>query len=542
MLRRLAILTALAAALSTGALTGCSRAPREPGVVRLTQESDASSLDPAKAYDTTCIPYVRVLYRGLVDYDDKAVLRPEVARSYTVSPDGKTYTFKLRPDVYFHSGERVVAEDFRYSLERVLDPATASDGQTFYSVIEGADEFVKDRENPPGQRKYLHPRGIEVEGEDTLRFRLKKADVTFLNTLALPFAYAVSRKHIESLQARGLDISEHPNGCGPYRLREWVHDGWITLERFPKHFRPDLPRAQTIKVQLGNSAALQIMRFEQGQTDLLPISDANAPDFLRLNSDPQWKPWITHAPMMDVRYITLNCEMKPFTDKRVRQAMNHAIDRRRIVAFLAGRGTLAKGVLPPQMPGFDPQLRGYDYNPDKARALLREAGLEGKFPRLELWYSTAEPWYEKAAQSVQADLRKVGANITIKGVRYAELKAKAGSREGIEMAMMGWLQDFTDPANFFDPLLNSRSITPTASVNRAFYSNPQVDRLLNEALTESNGTKRLSMYREAEKIIVEDAPWVFLHHTERYAVQQPWVKGFALHPMWSQRLEYIQTS
>jgi ABC-type transport system substrate-binding protein len=245
--------------------------------------------------------------------------------------------------------------------------------------------------------------------------------------------------------------------------------------------------------------------------------------------------------MMDIRYITLNCEMAPFTDVRVRRAMNHAINRPRIVSFLAGRGTLANGVLPPQMPGFNPQLKGYDYNPDKARALLKEAGLEGKFPRLEMWYSTNEPWYEKAAQSIQADLKKVGADISIRGVRYAELKAKAGGRKGIEMAMMGWLMDYTDPANFFDPLLNGRSITQTSSLNRAFYSNPQVNKTLDAALSERDRAKRMAMYREVEKQIVADAPWVFLHHTERYAAQQPWVEGFKLHPMWSQRLEYLSS-
>ncbi len=537
--RRLKYLPLVLAAV---ALQGCAHAPREAGVIRLTQEGDASSLDPAKAYDTTCIPYVRVLYRGLLDYDDKAALKPEVARSYKVSPDGKNYTFSLRPDVFFHSGRRVVAEDFRYAIERVLNPKTASDGSSFYGVIVGADEFVKDLAKPVAARKYLHVSGIEVPNQNTIRFRLKAADSTFLNTLALPFAYAVPREHVEKLAREGKDLSEYPDGCGPFKLKEWTHDARLILERNPKYFQPSLPRANRIEVQFGNSSSLQIMRFEQGQSDLLMISDTNAPDFLRLTHDPKWKPWITHAPMMDVRYVTLNCEMKPFTDKRVRQAMNYAINRPRIVSFLAGRGTLAKGLLPPQMPGYNPNLKGYEYNPAKAKALIREAGMEGKFPPLEMWYSTNEPWYEKAAQSIQGDLKQIGVTITTRGVRYAEMKAKAGTRHSLEMAIMGWLQDYTDPANFFDPLVNGKSITPTASLNRAFYSNPKVNKLLDAALVERNRAKRLAMYQAAEKIVVDDAPWVFLHHTERYAAQQPWVKGFKLHPMWSQRLEFIGTS
>ena len=514
---------------------GCSRAPREANVVRLTQESDAATLDPATAYDTTCIPYVRLLYRGLIDYGEGADLHPEVAEKYTISPDGKTYTFTLRKDVRFHSGRRVVAEDFRYAMERVLDPATASDGLKQYTMIVGAEDWTKDRE---GAKRLRHIRGIEVPDEDTIIYHLNKADNTFLNWLALPFAYAVPRETVEKW---GKSFGEHPNGCGPFKMREWVHDAWLQLEKNPDYFRSELPKAQRIEIRFGNSATLQIMRFEQGQSDLLFISDANAPDFLRLTHDKQWEPFITHAPMMDIRYLTLNTEMKPFTDVRVRQAMNYAIDRKRIVSFLAGRATLATGVLPPQMPGYNPDLKGYDYDPDKAKALIKAAGLEGKFPRLTLWYATNEPWYEKAAQSIQVDLRAIGIDITTKGVRYTELKARAGQRKNCEMALMGWLQDFPDPSNFYDPLLNGKSISQMASVNRAFYSNPKVNALLDRALVEQNQPQRMEMYRDAGALIVADAPWVFLHHTERYAIQQPWTTGFQLHPMWSQRLEYVGT-
>lgn len=526
----------LLAALS---LHGCAQAPREAGVIRLTQVSDAASLDPAKAYDTTCIPYVRVLYRGLLDYDDNAALQPEVARSYSASPDGKSYTFTLRDDVFFHSGRRVVAEDFRYAIERVLNPKTASDGSSFYNVIVGAEEFTADLKKPLAQRTHPHISGIEVPDQNTIRFRLKERDSTFLNILALPFAYAVPREHIEKLEREGKSFSDFPDGDGPFKLKEWTHDARLILERNGKYFHRDLPKASRIEVQMGNSSSLQIMKFEQGQTDVLGISDANAPDFLRLKDDPHWKPHITHAPMLDVRYIALNCEMKPFTDKRVRQAMNYAINRARIVSFLAGRATQATGVLPPDFPAFNPALKGYEYNPQKAKDLIRQAGMEGKFPRLEMWYSINEPWYAKAAQSIQADLKQIGITITTRGASYPELKAKAGSRRGIEMAIMGWSADFTDASNFFDPLLNGKSITPISSPNRAFYSNPQVNKLLDAALIEPNQSKRTAMYQAAEKTIVDDAPWVFLHHTERYAAQQPWVQGFKLHPMWSQRLEFV---
>lgn len=516
-------------------VSGCARAPHQPGVLHLAQESDASTLDPARSYDTTSIQFVRLMYRGLVDYDQKANIYNEVAQSREVSKDGKTYTFILRKGVRFFDGTPVTAKDFRYALERVLDPATASDGLSLYTMIDGAEEWSKDREGP---KKLQHVRGIEVDGDDKLVFHLNRADATFLNYLALPFAYAVPQAWVEKLTAQGKSLSENPNGCGPYKLTQWVHDGWLRLDKNPDYFRPELPKAQRIEAQFGISSTLQIMLFEQGSIDILPITDAFPPDFLRLTRDPKWSGDVLHAPMMDVRYLCLNTEIKPFTDVRVRRAMNYAINRDRIVGFLTGRATKARGALPPGMPAFNPNLQQYAYDPDKARALLKEAGYKDDPGNpIPLLYATTEPWYAKAAQSIQADLKNVGMSVSLKAMRYSELKAKAGTRGTTPLSINGWLQDFPDPANFLDVLFNKKSITNTSSVNRAFYSNPEVNALLDAAGVETNRAKRLKMYQGAEKIIVADAPWVFLHHTERYVAHQPWVKNFSLHPMWSATYE-----
>lgn len=513
---------------------GCARAPHAPGVLHLAQESDASTLDPAKAYDTTSIQFVRLLYRGLVDYDQRANIVNELASRRQVSPDGKTYSFWVRPGVKYHDGSPVKAEDFRFALERVLDPATASDGLSLFTMIDGAEQWSKDRAGP---KKLRHVRGIEVEGE-RITFRLARADATFLNYLALPFAYAVSPQWVAKVGSKAL--SENPNGCGPFKLQQWVHDGWLTLVKNPDYFRPGLPQCERIEAQFGLSSSLQIMLFEQGSLDILPITDAFPPDFLRLTSDPRWKGDVLHAPMMDVRYLCLNTGMKPFTDVRVRRAMNYAIDRDRIVGFLTGRATKARGALPPGMPGFNPRLFQYPHDPAKARALLKEAGFkDNPDAPIALNYPTNEPWYAKAALSIQADLKRVGVSVALRPLTYGDLKALAGTRGKSPSALMGWVQDFPDPANFLDVLFNKKSITDTASVNRAFYSNPKVNALLDAAGIETNRAKRLKMYQAAEALIVADAPWVFLHHTERYVAHQPWVKGFQLHPMWAATYETV---
>ena len=237
------------------AASGCARAPKPAGVLHLAQEADASTLDPAKAYDTTSIQFVRLIYRGLLEYDSKANLHPEVAQSYQIAPDGLTYTFKLRPDVFYTDGKRVVADDFRFAIERVLTPATASDGSSFFENIVGAKEWVK---NLGTKNASAHPGGIEVPDENTLIFRLNKPDATFLNNLTLPFAYAVRRDYVADLEKRGLDLSENPLGCGPFKLSEWVHDGWLTMVKNPNYFHPICPNASASKRVSGFRRACRI--------------------------------------------------------------------------------------------------------------------------------------------------------------------------------------------------------------------------------------------------------------------------------------------
>lgn len=543
-------------------LSGCARQTHEAGVLHVAVESDPPTLDPAKAYDSGSIPFVRVLYRGLVDYDDKAGIVDAVAKEHLVSHDGKTYWFKLRPDVVFHHdeatgaapGRRVTANDFRFALERVLDPETASDGLALpgYLAIRGAKEFSEACEKIEAplakpeltaaqqadlrrQRAALHLEGIEVRGNDEIIFHLLDADATFLNYLTLPFAYAIPP---ETVARWGKSFSEHPNGCGPFTLVEWVHDGWLRLKKNPYYYDRSLPRCRMLDVQMGNKTTLQIMRFERGEIDLLDMTSAFPPDFLRLRDDPKWKAYVQHGPMMDIRYIALNCELPPFNNVLMRRAVNYAVNRQRITSFLAGRATVARGALPPGMPAYNPQLFQYAHDPAKARELLKQAHYKDE--PMTFWYSNKEGWYEKAAQSIKEDLAEVGMTINLKVVSYGDLKAQAGKRKNVQMAMMGWYQDFPDPSNFLDVLFNTKAITEVASQNRAFYSNRRTDALLDAARIEINREKRLQMYREAEKLIVADAPWLFLHHTERYLVSQPWIKGYKIHPMWSERYEYVE--
>lgn len=513
---------------------GCARPTLPPGTLVLATKADPSTLDPARAYDTTSIRFVRVLYNGLVDYDEKSRIIPAVAQSWKISPDGRTYTFTLRPNVRFHSGLPVTAEDVRFSAERILDPETASDGLSFFQIIEGATAWGEQDES---RRRASHVSGITVDGPREISFRLTRPDATFLNVLALPFGFIVPRATVLQQEKENKLLSENPDGCGPFKLVRWTHDAKIELAKNDDYYLPGLPKVGRISVSIGGDETLEQMRFELGQLDV--ASDIPPPDFARVMRSPHWRPRVQHAPMMDVRYLCMNNEMAPFTDLRVRRAFNYAINKERLIQVLSGRVSPARGILPPGLAAYNPNLRGYEYDPEKAKSLLKEAGADKL--NLTLMAATTDN-YDKVAQSIQQDLKKVGVTATLKMVNYKELKTLAGQRKKVPLCLLGWLQDYSDAANYLDVMFNGKNITPTASLNRAFYSNAKVNVLLDRAAVESNPAKRTNMYREAEQMIINDAPWVPLYHSERYIMTQPWVRGYKLDPAWSARYENVEVT
>lgn len=510
---------------------GCGRTKLPPDTLVLASQTDPSTLDPARAYDTTSIRFVRVLYNGLVDYDNQSRIVPAVAQGWKISPDGRTYTFTMRPNVRFHSGLPVTAEDVRFSIERVLDPETASDGLPFFQIIEGAKEWgAKDKAG----RRASHVKGITVNGPREISFRLLRPDATFLNVLALPFGFVVSRATVLEQEKTKVLLSENPDGCGPFRLERWTHDAGIELVKNDDYYVPGLPKVGRISVSIGGDATLEQMRFELGQLDV--AGDIPPPDFARIMHDAKWRRQVQHAPMMDIRYLCMNTEMAPFDDIRVRRAFNYAIDKERLVQVQSGRVTPAKGILPPGLAAYNPKLHGYEYNPKKAAALLKEAGIKNL--KLSLMAATVDN-YDKVAQSIQQDLMAVGVTVTLKIVNYKELKTLAGQRKKVPLCLLGWLQDYSDAANYLDVMFNGKNITPSASLNRAFYSNPKVNVLLDKAAVETDPIKRNDIYRVVEQMIVDDAPWVPLYHSERYVMTQPWVSGYKLDPAWSARYETV---
>jgi ABC-type transport system substrate-binding protein len=534
-------------------LLGCGREGREAsdgqrgGTLHLAGVTDITTLDPAIGYDTGSWAYIRLIYRGLLDYDEGTRLVPCLAEKWDISPDGLTFRFSLRRGVRFSHGREVVAGDFKYALERVLDPATTSPGASFFWGLAGAQKYREARQAASRARRenpnaLLDPQiraaaegvpGIRAPDPYTLEIQLEQPDVSFLNILAMPFAYAVPREAVEEY---GENLAVHPVGPGPFQLEEWVRGLRLRLVRNPHYYEPGRPYLDAIEVTFGGNELVNIMRFERGELDLSSLPET---DFVRLTSNPRWKPNLLSQPQMAIWYLAMNTQMPPFDHRLVRQAVNWAINKEHIVKIINGRGVPAKGVLPPGMPGYQPDLKGYGCDPERARALLRQAGYPDGFAT-KLWVRTGRyAGEERIAQAVQQQLAEVGVKVELYPLTFSVWDELAGQPGNCPFTVSAWFQDYPDPSNFLDVLLNGKRIVPKHCNNLAFYNNPQVNRLFDRAAAMTDLAARLKVYQEAERLVVEDAPWVFLYHPITYQLRQPWVQNVRLHPVWPNRLEQL---
>jgi peptide/nickel transport system substrate-binding protein len=500
------------------ALDGCRSEPAitlapRAAVLRLSSVDDVPTLDPAAGYDTASWMFEQMIFDTLLRYGAGDVkLHPDLATSFESSPDATVFTFHLRKNARFTNGRPVTSADVRYEIERVLTPVTSSKGIEYYRSIVGAPDFIAGRK--------AHVGGIETPDPYTIVFHLSAPDPIFPYKLAMPFAAAVPR---EVVARWGEDFSRHVVGSGPFMLAEWRGGQRIVLVRNPHYFIPGVPRLDAVVNLVGVSDELGWLKFENGQIDVSGIPPA---EFSYVMKTPALARLTLKRVTATTTYLGMNCRMWPFSDVRVRRAFNYAVNKRKLIAILNGRGVVARGVLPPSIPGYDPGLRGYPYDPARARRLLEEAGLGRGFAPT-LWLR-ADQVTIILGESIQQDLALVGVHVVLKPVAFGPLLEAIRQPHNVGLFLSGWEADFPDPENFLAVLL-SRS--QWGANNDAFYSNPRVERLLAEAAPLTDMKRRYALYDQAEKIVVADAPWVFLYHPVTYVTRQPWVHDYVLNPM-----------
>ena len=509
--RRIHYAAALAlAVLTCHACTGRPEQERDVTTLRYGTFADPATLDPAHSTDTGSGIVVLKVFDGLVQFEPETMeIAPDIAESYDVSADGTTYTFRLRKGVLFHNGREVTAEDFRYSLERILDPKTRSERRWVLAEIDGAEEFSKDEADSV--------RGIEVLDKYVLRIRLRRPLGPFLAQLCMEAASAVPREEVERW---GENFTSHPVGCGPYKFVSWKHDVDLVLEAFDRYYggSPKIPR---IRIRILPDLNVMLEEYLAGGLDFVDELPPGRVKGLREQRPDELKIW----PILATYYCGFNHQKPPFKGNlKLRQAFNYAIDRQGICEGIReGIPIPASGILPPGIPGHNPDLKVYDYAPEKAKRLLAEAGYpngEG-LPEIALWYNT-QIGHKRICEYIQHCLRQIGVQIKLKNLDTAAYWLAMYDGEPA-FFRNGWIADIPDPDNFLYTLLHSSQFGAAGNTSR--YSNPKLDELVERARLLTDWSEREPLYREAERIAVEDAVWLSIYYYRDQALVKPYVKG-----------------
>jgi peptide/nickel transport system substrate-binding protein/oligopeptide transport system substrate-binding protein len=488
--------------LSILLLSGCTSSPeRIPGFLYLRLSSDITTLDPAMIVDVAGGSVAAKIFNGLVRFDEESRIVPDLAEGFSISEDGKTYKFRLRKGVRFHNGTEFKAKDVKYSFERVLSPETRSSRTWLFDRISGAKEFMNGT-SPDVQ-------GIRVLDEYTVELEIMEPFGPFLSLLAMPPAYIVP------LGAAGREFSSNPIGTGPFSLKEWRRGRELILSTNVDYFS-EKAEIKGLVYRIIPEELTTIAEFESGNLDIIGVPST---EFRRYSESSRWSGQIQKSHGLNIFYLGFNCQKAPFNVRKVRQALNYAIDRDRILkTILEGRGELATGPIPHLL--LQSWNKGYRYDPEMARALLKESGLENKL-KFRI-YQPPEQDTVDIMEVVQQYLKGIGVEAEIVQLEWSAFKDAINKGEA-DSFWLSWRADYPDPENFLFPVFHSSNWGSAG--NRARFKDPEIDRLIEEAQIEPDEKKRTAIYIETERLVIEDAPWLFFWHKNEYIVHQPWVKG-----------------
>lgn len=511
-----------------------SSKPVEGGNIILDMTQGPKDLDPAKSYDTQSAEIVDSMYDRLVTYE-KGTNNPNItgmlAKTYTHSADGKTWTFNLRTGVKFWNGDPVTAQSFIDEFERVATKSVASGGEGFIEDIQGEQAFYK------GQAKNIS--GLSAPNDHTLVIKLTHPDGQFLYKIAMPFFSAVDKKFITKVGDKTFDATQ-AMGSGPYELKT-INSSEIVLTKNPNYWEKDqygqsLPYLNQITFRVNNNAQLDALNFEQGKTAMLEgnmgIPSSAFPHF---KATPSLSKLMSHYTQNSVYYLGLNNNIAPFNNPLARQAIEYAVDKNKIIKLFNGRGIPANQPLPPGLKGYQKNLpadASYSYDPTKAKALLKQAGVKpGTTITL---YSSNDPDQMKEDESVQQDLKAVGINLQIKATTWGTFLNSEESGKA-QMFASGWLQDYPDAGDFL--MLFESSQAPIN--NSAMYSNKQVDKWMAQSDTSTDNNKRVQLFGQITDQVMKDAPWVPLYYPVVYGATQSWVHGYFTPAVLQDEFQYI---
>lgn len=439
---------------------------------------------------------------------------PGLAETWDVSSDGLTYTFHLRKGVKFQDGSPLTADDVIFSFDRMLDPATKALNTDFLDMISGADDRLN------GKAPAVS--GLKKIDDNTVQITLPAPFAPFLANIATPAGSIFPKAY--TTQA-GKDFGIKPIGTGPFKLDKWEVNSEIDLVANPDYFRGK-PALDKLVVKIIPDAQTQSLSFKKGDIDIfdLDTSPAEIPDYQK---DPTFKDHIVSTPRVGTYYLSINENIKPFDNPKVREAMEYAIDRQTLIDTLyAGTGTVAKGILAPGLAGYNPNLPGFTYDPAKSKQLLKDANLPDGFS-MTLFQTTDSPATLKINEALQAMLQDVGIKSDIKQLPDTEF---FGTRSKGELGSYSssWSADYNDPDNFIYTFFSAKN-APGRSWN---YVNKDVQDKLETARTMTDQQARYKLYDDLEQqIVYGDFAFIPLFHLQHLFATQPRVQNF--HGSWN---------
>jgi len=496
-----------------------------PGGVFNRLWSDPPTLDPHLTSDTTSAGVVVEIFGGLVSFDTSLNLVPDLAESWEISSDALTYTFKIRDGAVFHDGKPVTAQDFKWSLDRAVNPDTASPvAETYLGDIVGVSDVLE------GNSTSIS--GVKAIDNKTIQITIDEPKAYFLQKLTYPTAFVVDRHNVES---GGRSWTDSPNGTGPFKMVDYKIGERLILER---HDQYHLEPAKLDKIQMNLAGGSSMAMYENDEIDLTGISLFDL-ERIKDPQDPLNSDLVVANPSFSISYIGFNTQQPPFDDAKFRQALNHAVDKKLIAEeVLAGLVVPAYGILPPGFPGHSEDIEGLRHDVVLAKKLLSESRYAdsstrprivitipgtGGTPNLDLEV-IINMWEQNLAVEVE-----------IQQVEWATYLADLDRERFQAFAGLGWEADYPDPQDFLDILFHTESDN-----NNGAYSNSVVDRLLEEARVETDVVKRMNLYKKAEEMIVNDAPWVPLWFAgERHVLIKPYVKGYEITPMIVPKMRHV---
>ncbi|WP_249871268.1 ABC transporter substrate-binding protein [Oceanobacillus saliphilus] len=491
---------------------------------------DSESLDPGSTTDGESSRVTKQVLEGLLEFDkDSFELIPGLAHDWEVSEDGLTYTFHLDEGVTFHDGTDFNAEAVKVNFERWSDPehayAFAEDGYVYsmYGTMFGGYK---------GDEGHVIE-AINVIDNYQIEFVLNQPLGFFLQNLGMSYFGITSPAALEEY---GSEINENPVGTGPFKFVSWSKNDSIIVDRFEDYRKEGLPKLDRVIFEVIPDNAARLIALRAGEIDIM---DGLNPDDAAGIEAEAGLALLTRAEN-NFGYVGFNAQKEPVDSKEVRQAISYAIDNQAIAdALYAGYATSAKNPLPPGYLGYNDEVKGYAYDPEKAKEILAEAGYENGL-EIELMMSpTARPYMpdpETVAQIVQNNLADIGIDVTITSHEWAPYLEQTLKGEH-QMFLLGWSGTNGDPDYFLSSLLHGSNV---GSSNRTFYHNEEVDALLDHAKRAVDQAERAELYMQAQELISEDAPMVTLVHSTPVMAISENVLNYVPHPSTSESLEEVE--